>query len=208
MEDDKLFKLWQKTDVLAESQLQKMGKQIEQANQTRSVNIMNQLLRGSIREIFWGVLIALIAAAYCRFNVLSLAIIAAAVLVSLTITTPGYLRLKTKNASINLQEVKSALSDYIHFMESYVRRLRLTVYLFVPIVFSASIIGTYLPDTQLNFQQLLVKIVLTMLIAAPFVAGFLFSEFKRYINNKYVPRLNDLKKMRDELERDESIQHY
>jgi hypothetical protein len=200
MEEVRLLKLWQTSDALSERQLSEMKSKVEQVNQRQSTNIMNQLMRNSLKEIFWGLAIALIASISCQLNILLLIIAISSVLASLFITVPSYLELRRKTTSINLQEVKSSLSDYIAFIENYVRRLRLTVFVFVPIVFTVGIIGIYLPNAELNERTTVVKILLTMLAAAPFVSGFLFFEFRKYTDSKYASQVIELKKIRDALE--------
>jgi hypothetical protein len=203
MKDDHLFGVWQTTDPLSKKYSLDASKKIEHIHKKPSTNVLNQLIRNSFQAIGLGILLALISSFYSELNIFRYVIIGTSVLVSLWVTVPSYIQLKRKAHEISSQEIKSAIGNYILLMEKYIKRLKLFVFLFVPIVMTASIIGGLWSDSGLPESTAIRKILISLALATPFVAGFLLIEFKTYLDRKYLPYLFELKKMKEELEKNE-----
>lgn len=203
MEEFDLKNIWKVSDDQARVYYKSIEPEVLEISRKRSNDLLQEIKRNAINETITGVILMCAIFYFMRNHPYVGVLYTCTILlvVSSYFSTREFIH---KIKSISSQNVLESIGSYYQVLAKAVKKLKLLVWIFVPISFVLGLLASFTDNG--NDLEILTRwdgILLTIGIAGPVLFGMLWFVSKKYIFYMYESRINELKKIYDDLKSQE-----
>ncbi len=203
MEEFDLKNIWKVSDDQAKVYYQSIEPEVLEMARKKSNDLLQEIKRNAINETVTGVILMFAIFYFMRDHPYIWILYSCSILlvVSSYFSTRKFIH---EIKSISSQNVVESIGGYYEILTKALKKLKFLVWIFVPISFILGLLANFTDNG--NDLEILTRwdvILLTLGISIPVLFGLIWFVSKKYIFFMYESRINELKKIHDDLKSQE-----
>ncbi|MFK7775140.1 MAG: hypothetical protein AB8F94_23570 [Saprospiraceae bacterium] len=203
MEEFDLKNIWKISDEQAKVYYQSIEPEVLEISRKKSNDLLQEIKRNAINETVTGVALMLIIFYLFRNHPYVWVLYSCTVILVLSsyFSTKEFIH---EIKSVSTQNVVESIGNYHKILSKALKKLKFLIWIFVPISFVLGLLASFTDNGKdLEILTRWDGILLTIGISVPVLFGMLWFVSKKYIFFMYEGRINELKKIYDDLKSQE-----
>ncbi len=203
MEEFDLKNIWKDSDEQAKVYYQSIEPEVLEIARKKSNDLLQEIKRNAINETVTGVILMLAIFYFFRNHPYVWILYSGSILlvVSSYFSTRAFIH---EVRLISTQNVVESMEGYYKVLAKALRKLKFLIWIFVPISFVLGMLASFTDNgNDLSILTRWDGILLTLGISIPVLFGILWFVSKKYVFYMYESKINELKKILDDLKSQE-----